>query len=144
MKLVVIALFGMSVLLSCSTAPEPLAYGKDGCYACKMTLMDNKFGAELVTKKGKIYKFDDVNCLMNFYKSDYEPAENIAHVLVVDFANPGQLIDALNAYYVHDEGIRSPMASNVAAFLRTDDVNKFNAQWDGQELKWNELKEKLK
>jgi copper chaperone NosL len=109
-----------------------------------MTLMDNKFGAEIVTKKGKVYKFDDVNCLINFYKSNYEPEDNIAHVLVVDFANPEQLIDAMNARYIHDEQIRSPMASNVAAFLNADDVVKFNAAWDGDELNWSELKEKMK
>lgn len=134
----------MSLMISCSTAPEPLAFGKDGCYTCKMTLMDNKFGAEIVTNKGKVYKFDDVNCLMNFYKSGYEPTENMAHVLVVDFANPEHLIDAMNAHYVQDDQIRSPMASNVAAFLKTTDVNKFNAEWNGRELKWNELRENLK
>jgi copper chaperone NosL len=106
--------------------------------------MDNKYGAEIVTKKGKVYKFDDVNCLMNFYKSDYEPAENIAHVLVIDFANPEQLINAVNAHYVQAEEIRSPMASNIAAFNTLKALNKFNSEWSGKELNWNELKEKLK
>ena len=40
---------------SCSTEPEPLHYGTDVCHFCKMTLVDNKFGAELVTKNGKAH-----------------------------------------------------------------------------------------
>ncbi|MCX8489678.1 MAG: hypothetical protein ORN54_01270 [Cyclobacteriaceae bacterium] len=40
------------LFISCSTEPEPLVYGTDICHFCKMTLMDKKFGAELVTKKG--------------------------------------------------------------------------------------------
>ena len=51
----------------CTQEPEPLVYGKDVCQFCKMTLMDHKFGAELVTNKGKVYKFDDINCMLNFY-----------------------------------------------------------------------------
>jgi copper chaperone NosL len=144
MKPFIISLVSIGLMISCSTAPEPLAFGKDACYACKMTLMDNKFGAEVVTKKGKVYKFDDVNCLVNFYKSDYEPLENIAHVLVIDFANPEHLIDAQDAYYIQAEKIKSPMASNVAAFNSMEKLNQYNSEWRGKELKWNELKELLK
>ncbi len=65
-------------LLSCKAEPEPLHYGKDACHACKMTLMDKKFGSELVTKKGKVYKFDDTNCMLNFMNSDALQGEEIA------------------------------------------------------------------
>ncbi len=91
-----IAFFGF---VSCSTEPEPLAYGTDICHFCKMTLMDNKFGAELVTQNGKIYKFDDMNCFLNFYNSGYEPIEDFKHKLVVDYSNPGKLIDATTGFY---------------------------------------------
>lgn len=144
MKTIAILLFISIVLASCSSEPEPLAFGKDACYTCKMTLMDNKYGAEIVTKKGKVYKFDDMNCLMNFYKSKYEEEENIAHVMVIDFSNPEHLINALDAHYVQAEQVRSPMASNVAAFNSMESLNKLNTDWKGKELKWSELRETLK
>ena len=31
--------------------------------------MDPKFGGEVITKKGKIYKFDDLHCMVSFLKS---------------------------------------------------------------------------
>jgi copper chaperone NosL len=50
MKMISIILITV-LFLSCSNDPQPLQYGKDACYACKMTLVDKKFGAEIVTKK---------------------------------------------------------------------------------------------
>jgi copper chaperone NosL len=131
-------------LIACDVKPEPLQFGKDGCHACKMTLMDNKFGAEIVTTKGKIYKFDDVNCMLNFYNSGTVPAEDMKEILIVDFSKPEKLIDARNALYVKSELIKSPMASNVAAFESNDDLKKMNADWKGIPLSWGELQTQYK
>jgi copper chaperone NosL len=126
-------------LLSCNVNPEPLTMGKDACYTCKMTIMDNKFGAELVTKKGKIYKFDDLNCMINFSKSGYEPEENIEHRLVVDFAQTDKLLDATKLFYCKSDKINSPMGSHVAAFAKKEDLEKSNSEWQGTTLTWKEL-----
>jgi copper chaperone NosL len=130
--------------LSCTANPEPLTMGKDACHTCKMTLMDNKFGAEIVTKKGKVYKFDDLNCMINFNNSGYEPEENIEHRLVVDFAHTGNLIDATKTFYCKSAKINSPMGSHVAAFEKKEDQDKFNSEWQGTTLNWNELATQLK
>lgn len=87
-------------LLSCKAEPEPLRYGEDACHTCKMTLMDKKFGAELVTKKGKVYKFDDVNCMLTFYNSGEIDSREFAYRLVVDFSQPTTLIEAADAFYL--------------------------------------------
>lgn len=131
-------------LIACKVEPEPLQYGKDGCHACKMTLMDNKFGAEIVTTKGKIYKFDDVNCMLNFFNSGAVSSEDMKDILIVDFATPEKLIDAKNALYVKSESIKSPMASNVAAFESNDNLKKMNAEWKGIQLSWGELQTQFK
>jgi copper chaperone NosL len=124
---------------SCSTEPEPLQYRIDICHFCKMTLMDKKFGAELVTTKGKIYKFDDLNCFLHFYNSGYEPEENFKHKLVVDFSAPAKLIDATNAFYIKSSEIRSPMDGQVAAFESKTSMDDFKRQWKGIYLAWGEV-----
>lgn len=135
-----ISLILITVLfLSCSNDPQPLQYGKDACYACKMTLMDKKFGAEIVTKKGKVYKFDDVNCMVNFYNSGYEPEENIAHLLVIDFAQPEKLIDTKHTFFVKSNQLRTPMASQVAAFEHEADYMKYHKEWKGILMSWGEV-----
>lgn len=130
------------VLTACAIKPEPIQFGKDACHQCKMTLMDPKFGAELVTKKGRIYIFDDVNCLMDYIKNNDISTESISHLLVIDFANPETLIDAGNAFYLMSDAIKSPMASQVAAFSSATSMNIFAAQWtNNQALSWKEVKE---
>ena len=124
---------------SCSTDPEPLVYGIDLCNFCKMTLMDKKFGAELVTKKGKVYKFDDMNCFLNFYNSGFENTEEYHHKLVVDFASEGKLIDATHAFYIKSSAIRSPMDGQVAAFESKANSDRYKNEWKGIYLAWGEV-----
>lgn len=126
-------------LAACSVKPEPIIFGKDSCYTCKMTLMDNKFGGEVVTKKGKVYKFDDANCMIGFINSSYVKNEHIAYKLVIDFSNPETLIDAETAFFVKSAEIKSPMASQVAAFQMKEKMEQYNASWNGIYLTWGEL-----
>ena len=125
------------VSLACSIEPEPLIYGKDQCHSCKMTLMDRKFGAELVTTKGKVYKFDDINCLFNFYNEGSVNKKDFRFKLVVDFSQPEKLIDAEKAVYLKSGEIKSPMASQVAAFESAHP--EFTAEWNATEYEWAEL-----
>ena len=126
-------------LISCSVEPEPLQYGQDACHTCKMTLMDKKFGAELVTEKGKVFKFDDVNCMLTFYNSGEIDPSGFSHKLVVDFSQPGKLVDASNAFYLKSSEIKSPMASQIAAFEKKERLDESKEQLEGIYLVWGEL-----
>ena len=133
-----LALALMLALVRCSTGPEPLQYGSDACYFCKMTLMDNKFGAELVTRKGKVYKFDDVSCMLNFYHSGFED-QDFAHKLIVTYEKPGTLIPVEDAFYLKSGEIRSPMGSEVAAFETMESLSTYTKKWNGIYLAWGEV-----
>jgi copper chaperone NosL len=124
---------------SCSTSPDPLAFGKDGCHVCKMTLFDKRFGGEIVTEKGKIFKFDDTSCMMEFIRTGRVAVGDIKHLLVVDFDQPGTLIDATSASLVHSAEIKSPMNGQIAAFSSEEIAEKYNTQWKGEFIIWNEL-----
>ena len=128
-----------SILVSCSTEPEPLNFGTDVCHFCKMTLMDNKFGAELVTRKGKIYKFDDMRCFINYYNSGHDDPADFQHALVVNYLDPGKLINAYDAFYLKSAEVRSPMDGQVAAFETKTGMSKFKGEWKGIYLTWGEV-----
>jgi copper chaperone NosL len=138
-KILLVIIVSGVFLLSCSTEPEPLKYGTDVCYFCKMTLVDQKFGAELITRKGKVYKFDDLNCFLNFYNSGEEAEDDFSSRLVVDYSNPGNLIPAREAFYLKSAEIRSPMNGNVAAFESKASMDTFKKQWKGIYLAWGEV-----
>jgi len=139
MRLILFSLTLIVTLTSCSVEPEPIAFGEDACHFCKMTLMDTKFGAELVTKKGRVYKFDDVNCMLNFYNSGEIPTDDFKYKLVVDFSQPSTLIDAADAFYLKSPEIMSPMASNVAAFKTESSMKTLQEELKGIYLVWGEL-----
>ncbi len=140
----IFALFSLVLFIACKPAPEPIAFGKDSCHACKMMMTDDKFGAELVTQKGKVYKFDDMNCMLNFYHSGKENEADFAYVLVIDYGKPQQLIDAKQALYLKSEAIRSPMASQVAAFENYDLLKQHKAEWQAIEMSWGEVVSQFK
>ncbi len=137
--IIIVAVLTGLLTYSCTVKPEPLHYGTDQCHACKMTLIDKKFGAELVTRKGKVYKFDDLNCMINFLNSGYLEEREIAHRLVIDYAQPGKLVDATQAFYLKSSEIRSPMASGVAAFESDKTKDTYARQWQAIYLTWGEL-----
>ncbi|NHE57147.1 nitrous oxide reductase accessory protein NosL [Cyclobacterium plantarum] len=103
------------VLLSaCSTDPEPIAFGKDQCSYCKMTISDPRFGGELVTTKGKVYKFDAMECLIPYKKENEE--HDFAHILGIAYDEPGKLIAVQQLNFIISEQYQSPMGAHLAGF----------------------------
>lgn len=105
------------LIAACSHAPEPIRYGKDACSHCKMTIMDKRFAAEVITTKGKIFKFDAAECMAAFLKENPVIAGDIKSVFLVnDFTKPGQFTDARKSFFLRDSSLSSPMGGNLAAF----------------------------
>jgi copper chaperone NosL len=137
----IVALFAMMSFTSCSTGPEPIRYGQDNCHSCKMTLTDKRFGAEIVTKKGKVFKFDDLNCLSNYLKSGEVPNENIGQIVSVDFKKTGSFVEVQKAYFLHNEAIRSPMRADIASFSDLKDLEVAKAEVaGGKVMNWEQVK----
>lgn len=124
------------MLSSCSVGPEPIAFGSNDCDHCKMTISDNRYGAELVTKKGRVYKFDDLHCLKDFLKDGVVSNDNINSLWVVDFSKKDTLINVEKSFLLHNPELKSPMGSNIAAFEIEDSINSYYTQYAGTKLKW--------
>jgi copper chaperone NosL len=127
------------ILISCSNQPEPINYGEDECEFCKMMVMDKRYGAELVTDKGKIYKFDSIECLVGYIDNKKLDKTNFLSVWVGNYSNPGNLIDAQKAIYLKNDEIRSPMGLNVLAVENQDQFNSIFNENGGMQLEWNNL-----
>jgi len=126
-------------LSGCSTAPQPIRIGQDNCDFCKMTISDQRFGAEIVTKKSKIYKFDDEHCLVAFLHSNKVDAPNIAGIYFTNFNSPHDLIKAEQAHFLQSPALKSPMNGNIAAFSNDDSLVKVFQQLNGNKITWEEL-----
>ena len=130
------------LFLSCNAGPEPINYGSDSCQFCTMTIVDKVHAAEIVTKKGKVYKFDATECMINFIK-DFDTTE-IQLYLSNNYTEPEVLIDATKATFLISEQIPSPMGAFLSAFKKKSDAEKFQADKGGQLYTWETLLAKFK
>jgi copper chaperone NosL len=110
-------LLGAVLLLpGCENGPQPIAFGKDSCAECNMTLVDKRFGAEFVTGKGKVFKFDDVNCMVEFIKREPHVSDSSAKRFIIAFNEGGALTGSDELVFIKHKGLRTPMRSHVVAF----------------------------
>jgi copper chaperone NosL len=140
MKTMIFALLSV-LLFSCSSGPQAINYGKDACDFCKMTIMDERFSAECISTKGKVYKFDDAHCLLSFLHMGGVWSNEIKGVYFSDFTKKPGWINSDNVLLLKSESLRSPMGGNVAAFSNVNDRAETMKQFSGQQLSWKELKE---
>ncbi len=129
-------------IYSCKVEPKEINYSKDHCYLCDMTVVDKTHAAQYVTKKGRSYPFDAVECLIwKLIKDKNE--DQMAYILVADYTNPGSLIDAKTATYLISEKIKSPMGANLSAFSSQNIAKEYLQKNDGKLYTWKEIKIKL-
>lgn len=130
------------VLMGCNVSPKAIDYGNDGCHFCKMTIVDKVHAAEVVTKKGKVYKFDATECMINFSK-EFNTSE-IELYLSNNYTEPEALIDATKATFLISKNIPSPMGAFLSAFKNKADAEKFQKEKGGKLYTWAELLEQFK
>ena len=54
---------------ACGSGPRPLVVGEDSCRYCRMTIDDPRFGAMVLTERGRIETFDSIECLAGYVSS---------------------------------------------------------------------------
>lgn len=139
MKKVSILLFFSLVLIfiSCSIEPAKIVYGQDACHFCKMTIVEETHAAQIVTKKGKAFKYDAIECLLNDLENHEK--EDIALYLVTDYLTPQKLIDAKTATFLISKSIQSPMGANLSAFENKNDAEEYAKNEQDKIFDWADL-----
>ncbi|MCU0336244.1 MAG: hypothetical protein MUF12_00140 [Sediminibacterium sp.] len=77
-----------------------------------MTISDLSFASQAITQKGRVYKFDDIACLLEYIKGN-TVTEN--QYWIGSFINKGEFIQADSAVFFYTEKLNSPMRGNIAA-----------------------------
>ncbi len=119
--------------------PKPINYGTDQCAHCRMTVSDARFGSQLVTKKGRAYHFDDVQCVVAYVKEGNVAREDVANYYLPDYSNNNELLPAEGLFLLRSESLKSPMRGDIAAFAKEDDLEKVKEVHGGENLTWADL-----
>ena len=130
------------LFMGCEVKPQKINFGVDNCHYCKMTIVDKQHATEVVTTKGKAFKYDAIECMLNHISTWDGPDINL--FLVSDYSDHNNLIDATMATFLECEAIPSPMGANLSAFQNKEDALKTKDKLGGKIYDWKSLKEKFK
>lgn len=121
-------------LVSC-TAPVPeVAWDRDNCDYCRMTVSDRRFGAAAISAKGRTLHFDSIECLAAWADAQPSPPRS---VWLADASAPGTLLPVAALRFHRTAVGTSPMGKGFVAVARSAG----KTPWDGPVLSWNEVRE---
>lgn len=138
----IVILCGLAGFGSCQSGPVAIKAGEDPCYYCKMTISDMRYGCELLTTKGKAYKFDDLHCLLAYVHAGAIETKDIRTLYVADFGGDNPLLDMKKAFYLRSEELRSPMRGNIAAFSSMENLKQVQLKYPGNTLTYDDVMKK--
>ena len=120
-----------------SPAPRAIAYDTDECAHCHMTIADSRLAAQLVTRTGKTFVFDDPGCLADFLAADGVEAQAVHSLWVADYTAPAErLLRVDDAWFVRSDAIRTPMDNRVAAVASQAAAEQLRARVGGEVVRW--------
>ena len=86
-----------------------------------MTISDSRYGGEVISRKGKVFKFDDIHCIKSFIHSAMIDTSG-ARIYFVDFAGDHSLIQSGKSVLFESVDIHAPMNGNVVAFNNPESI----------------------
>jgi hypothetical protein len=131
----------LSILLftSCekkvTTGIHEIHWDRDMCELCKMVVSERHYAVQVINpNNGKSYMFDDIGCMVLWFKEENIKWENKAQIYISDSIS-GKFIDARKALY--DTNSRTPMDYGFGAYKdkKSLDSNKTLISYDDARLK---------
>ena len=144
MKILLSLFFILLLFYSCSNEPKPIHFYEDECDYCRMIISDQRYGGELMTNKGKAYKFDSIECLSAYVQEQKPGSKDVHSLLTIDFNNPEMFIDATNAWYLHSDLLKSPMGLNLSAFNNKELALTVKNVYPGELVRWDDVNKIVK
>lgn len=134
---VLVLLLSFSFLSCGDFKVVPIKLNADNCDFCKMSIAEGKYGAEVITQKGRVYKFDDIGCMVNYCKENANI--KIGAYYVSDFSQDNVLIPAQTAFFLSGGTINSPMRGNIIAFSKENEAKEIGTKLNAKPVTWEAI-----
>ncbi len=119
--------------------PQALVEGADVCDHCHMTMVERRFGGELVSVTGKVTPFDDVGCLaIALVEID---SARIHSLWVSDFLEPDSLLAVERMVFLRTDSVRTPMGYGIVAVRPGARADSLATALDATRLAWSDVTE---
>jgi len=125
-------------IISCGAPGKPVDFkaGEFECSHCRMGITDMRFKGEAVTQKGKIYRFDSIECLTAWSMKNQEQPHS---AWVTNFLKQEEWVDVDRAIFLHSKKLNSPMGAGLSAYSSEDGLNEALHMYGGEKLSRKEL-----
>lgn len=130
----------LPLIYSCSVNAQKINYGEDLCHNCKMHIVDTQHAAQIITKKGKKFIYDSLECMLN-EMSNMNLNKNKLY-LANTYHGKEMFFNVNNLTFLISKKIPSPMGGNLTAFKNSHDVHKIIKEIGGENYTWEEIKRK--
>ncbi|NQV41587.1 MAG: nitrous oxide reductase accessory protein NosL [Candidatus Marinimicrobia bacterium] len=127
------------LVISCEPTVQAINYGQDGCSYCRMTIVEDLYGSEILTTKGKAHKFDSIECLAAFVIKGDLPKEKIHSLYFTDFEDAGNLYPLQGLIFVQAKKLKSPMGLNLSAFRTQKTADDVALLYFGETMTWEQV-----
>jgi copper chaperone NosL len=118
------------------TGPVAFHYDTDACDHCRMAIAEPAFAAQLLTATGKVHRFDDPGCLLQFLKGGAVAAGDVRGIWFNDHAHAGQFVAAADAVILRSPRLGAPMNGGLAAFAARADAIALQERSGGTLTTW--------
>ena len=126
------------MFLSCTgQQPRAVRLNEDACAYCKMTINDQRFTTQVISKKGRQYLFDDISCMMLFRKDHTEIS--FEQYYAADFCAPHDYVAVEMLTFMASDSLRSPMGGNIAGFTKADSAKYYQQKFTATQLQWADI-----
>jgi copper chaperone NosL len=96
------------------TGIQKVHWDRDMCELCKMVVSERHYSVQVIdSNNGKSYMFDDLGCMVLWFKEENISWEDKAEIYIND-VKTGDFIDAKKAFY--DINSRTPMNYGFGAY----------------------------
>jgi copper chaperone NosL len=135
--LAIVLILTLSGLACQPGGPEAIQFGQDQCAYCRMTIANPNYGAELITDKGRLLKYDAAECLVHHLADDAPPHRAL---FAIAYDTPRQLHPVESLRFLIAPEFKSPMGANLAAFTKD---NPALAGYGEAGMDWKKLQQTL-
>jgi copper chaperone NosL len=96
-----------------------------------MTIMEENFACQTITKKGKVYVYDDLKCQIKEKRSN-ERSLSGAQFYVSNYLDDGAFLAFEQAFFIESSEFKSPMAGNIAAVATQSEAEVLASEKNGK------------
>lgn len=133
----ILASLAVAPVSACQPRTPSIAFDRDGCAFCRMTISDRRFGAVARGSGGRLERFDSIECLVRWLAGG---AGEAPAIWLVDATAPGTLIPLADA--VIRRTMTSPMGRRGAGFAASQ-RNASRAGLAGEVVTWTDVRREI-